>query len=48
MHNLGQLEYQNEWGRCWVDLGTSDALAIDVLINTLSQVDVPHIKTPKQ
>ena len=39
MHNLGQLEYQDNWGRCWVDLGTSDALAIDVLINTLNQVD---------
>ena len=23
MHNMGQLEYQNDWGRCWVDLGTS-------------------------
>ena len=40
MHNVGQLEYQGEWGRCWVDLGTCDAVAIDVLINSLSQVDV--------
>ena len=39
MHNVGQLEYQGEWARCWVDLGTSDALAIDVLINTLNQID---------
>ncbi len=39
MHNLGQLEYQNEWARCWVDLGTSDAIALDVLINSLNQVD---------
>ena len=39
MHNMGQLEYQNDWGRCWVDLGTSDGVAIDVLINALRQLD---------
>ncbi len=39
MHNLGQLEYQGAWARCWVDLGTSDAFALDVLINTLGQLD---------
>ena len=39
MHNMGQLEYQQEWGRCWVDLGTSDGVAIDVLINALRQLD---------
>ena len=36
---MGQLEYQNDWGRCWVDLGTSDGVAIDVLINALRQLD---------
>ena len=39
MHNMGQLEYQQEWGRCWVDLGTSDGVSIDVLINALRQLD---------
>ncbi len=39
MHNMGQVEYQGNWARCWFDLGTSDALALDVLINTLSQFD---------
>jgi hypothetical protein len=39
MHNLGQLELQGAWVRCWVDLGTSDAIALDVLINTLRQLD---------
>jgi hypothetical protein len=39
MHNLGPLEYQGAWARCWVDLGTSDAIALDVLINTLGQLD---------
>ena len=33
MHNMGQLEYQQEWARCWIDLGTSDGIALDVLIN---------------
>ena len=39
MHNMGTMEYQGEWGRCWLDLGTSDAMALDVLINTLRQLD---------
>ncbi len=39
MHNLGELEYQREWARCWVDLGTSDSISLDILINSLYQVD---------
>ncbi len=39
MHNMGPMEYQDDWARCWVDLGTSDALALDVLINALRQLD---------
>ena len=39
MHDLAAFEYQAEWGRCWIDLGTSDALALDVLINALRQLD---------
>jgi len=35
MHNLGIMEYQNLWGRCWVDFGTSDSISIDILINSL-------------
>ena len=38
MHNMGQLEYQDSWARCWVDLGTSDSVALDVLINALHQM----------
>jgi hypothetical protein len=37
MHNMGEFEYQGNWGRCWFDLGTSDAIALDVLINALQQ-----------
>ncbi len=44
MHNLAELEYQGQWARCWVDLGTCDALAIDVLINALHQVDVGFVQ----
>jgi len=39
MHNMGPMEYQAEWARCWIDLGTSDAIALDVLINALGQLD---------
>jgi hypothetical protein len=39
MHNMSGMEYQGEWGRCWLDLGTSDALGLDVLANALNQLD---------
>jgi inactivated superfamily I helicase len=39
MHNMGEFEYQNEWARVWLDLGTSDAVAIDILINALRTLD---------
>jgi hypothetical protein len=38
MHNMGDVEYQGRWGRCWFDLGTSDALALDILINAFQQL----------
>ncbi len=37
MHNMGDVEYEGTWGRCWFDLGTSDAIALDVLINAFRQ-----------
>jgi hypothetical protein len=43
MHNMGELEYQGNWGRCWFDLGTSDALALDVLINALEQLGKDYV-----
>ena len=39
MHNMAQLEVREEWARCWLDLGTSDAFALDVLINTLGRLN---------
>jgi len=37
MHNMSEVEYEGEWARCWFDLGTADAVALDVLINALQQ-----------
>ena len=37
MHNMTDLEYDGYRARCWVDLGTADAIALDVLINSLRQ-----------
>ncbi|CAK6692608.1 DUF3531 family protein [Synechococcus sp. CCY9201] len=39
MHNMGPLELQGEWARCWVDMGTSDVFALDVLLNALRQLN---------
>jgi len=38
MHNMGDIEYLGVWSRCWFDLGTSDLIAIDILINALNQL----------
>lgn len=43
MHNMGDMEYQGTWARCWFDLGTSDALALDVLINALQQLNREYV-----
>jgi len=39
MHNLGTMEYRGEWARIWADLGTSDGVALDLLINALRGLD---------
>ena len=44
MHNMGQMEYQGEWGRFWIDLGTSDGVGLDVLINALRQLDTDVVQ----
>ncbi|NWF59491.1 MAG: DUF3531 family protein [Fischerella sp.] len=43
MHNKGDFEYQGEWARCWFDLGTSDAIALDILVNALQQLGVEYV-----
>jgi Protein of unknown function (DUF3531) len=43
MHNMGEFEYEGTWARCWFDLGTSDAIALDILINALQQLSREYI-----
>jgi hypothetical protein len=43
MHNMGEFEYLGTWGRCWFDIGTSDLIALDILINTLIQLDKEYV-----
>ncbi len=43
MHNMSNFEYLESWGRCWFDLGTSDLIAIDILINTLRQLSLEFV-----
>ncbi|PSB04328.1 DUF3531 family protein [Merismopedia glauca] len=47
MHNMGEFQYEGDWGRCWFDLGTSDALALDVLINALKQLSTEYVTIEK-
>lgn len=43
MHNMGDFEYESNWGRCWFDLGTSDEIAFDILINALQQLSQEYV-----
>eukprot|EP00475_Leptophrys_vorax_P025745 TRINITY_DN36013_c0_g2_i1.p1 TRINITY_DN36013_c0_g2~~TRINITY_DN36013_c0_g2_i1.p1 ORF type:complete len:166 (-),score=20.15 TRINITY_DN36013_c0_g2_i1:58-513(-) len=43
MHNIGELEFQDNLGRIWLDMGTADMLAIDVLLNSLNALSADHI-----
>ena len=47
MHNMGDIEYLGVWGRCWFDLGTSDLIAIDVLINSIYQLNKEFVPINK-
>ncbi|OEL15418.1 hypothetical protein BAE44_0023569 [Dichanthelium oligosanthes] len=42
-HDISDVEFQDNWGRVWVDLGTSDYLALDVLLNCLAQLSSEHL-----
>lgn len=43
MHNMAEVEYEGYWARCWFDLGTSDAIALDILINSLKQFSKDYV-----
>ena len=47
MHNMGDWEYLGMWGRCWFDLGTSDLVALDVLVNALTQLSKDFVPLRK-
>ncbi|KAM0916398.1 hypothetical protein ACQ4PT_010211 [Festuca glaucescens] len=42
-HDISDVEFQDSWGRVWVDLGTSDYLGLDVLLNCLTQLSSEHM-----
>ena len=43
MHNMSDLESLGNWGRCWFDLGTSDLVALDILINCLKELSKEYV-----
>jgi hypothetical protein len=43
MHDMGEVEYQGSWARFWVDMGTSDELGFDILINALRTFSREHV-----
>ncbi|NCO73657.1 MAG: DUF3531 family protein [Cyanobacteria bacterium] len=43
MHNMGEFEFLSNWGRCWFDLGTSDLIALDILINSLRELAKEYV-----
>lgn len=44
MHNMGSFEFLGVWGRCWFDLGTSNLIAIDILLNSLDRLDKEYVQ----
>lgn len=44
MHNMGEFDYLGVWGRCWFDLGTSDLISLDILLNSLRQFNKEYVQ----
>ncbi|KAL3356311.1 hypothetical protein AABB24_017142 [Solanum stoloniferum] len=42
-YNIGDVEIQDNLARIWVDIGTSEPLLLDVLINALSQISSDYV-----
>ncbi|KAF9587947.1 hypothetical protein IFM89_006272 [Coptis chinensis] len=42
-HDIGDVEFQDNWGRVWVDLGTSDIFPVDVLLNCLTVLSSEYL-----
>ncbi|KAL3144930.1 hypothetical protein ABBQ32_003437 [Trebouxia sp. C0010 RCD-2024] len=46
-HDMTQMELQDNWARCWINLGTADELALDMLINALATFSKENIGIKK-
>ncbi|PWA89696.1 hypothetical protein CTI12_AA110620 [Artemisia annua] len=42
-HDVGDVEFQDNWGRVWVDIGTSDCFALDVLLSCLTVLSLEYL-----
>ncbi|XP_059634862.1 uncharacterized protein LOC132277132 [Cornus florida] len=42
-YNIGDLEVQDNLARLWVDIGTSEPLLLDILINGLTQISSDYV-----
>ncbi|KAE8668285.1 Transducin/WD40 repeat-like superfamily protein [Hibiscus syriacus] len=42
-HDISDVEFQENWGRVWVDLGTSDFSPIDVLLNCMTVLSADYL-----
>lgn len=42
-HDISDVEFQDNWGRVWVDLGTSDFFSIDVLLNCMTVLSSDYL-----
>ncbi|XP_021592367.1 uncharacterized protein LOC110600006 isoform X2 [Manihot esculenta] len=45
-HDISDIEFQDNWGRFWVDIGTSDFFAVDVLLNCLTVLSSENCGSP--
>jgi hypothetical protein len=43
IHNMGTTEFEGSTAKCWFDLGTADALSLDVLINALDTLSSEYM-----
>ncbi|XP_060207052.1 uncharacterized protein LOC132634903 [Lycium barbarum] len=42
-HDISNVEFQDNWARVWVDLGTADFFSVDVLLNCLTVLSSEYI-----
>ncbi|KAL4589557.1 hypothetical protein LXL04_002465 [Taraxacum kok-saghyz] len=42
-YNISDLEIQDNVARIWVDIGTSEGLLLDILINAMTQISSDHV-----